>query len=421
VTVRPVPTRVFKQPLELDAGDGTVPDLLAGTVESSSHYTLMERIGAGGMGVVYFARLQCEANIGKPVALKFLKGDLSEHQVEAFLQEASMTMALNHENIVDLYNVESFMLQSGGSRVFGRSDRQRPRRWWRRSRPEKKLYFMVMEYIDGPSARSLTHGLYRQKLMLPVPFAAFLISRVCRALQYAHNDVEIDGRPVSILHCDISPENVMVNSNGVVKLTDFGIAQAIRQTEEATTAWRGKAAYCSPEQRSGRPIDVRSDLFSLGVMACELVLGYHPFVPATEDFSDGRTVRRWMDAAGSREFISLSKLSPDIPEAVSTIIERAVAAKPDKRWQTAAQFGLALERDFLYAKGYGPTNDSLRDYVQAVYGETDRNRALERLEGQKSQLPFLTNAAGKFEPLRPRRYYRDVLERINSGQPPCLK
>ena len=191
--------------------------------------------------------------------------------------------------------------------------------------------------------------------------------------------------------------------------------------EEVPAVWRGKAAYCSPEQRAGRPVDVRSDLFSLGIMACELVLGYHPFVPATENFSDTRLVRQWMDAAAARAFIPLSELSPDIPEAVSAIIQRAVAADPDHRWPNASEFALALERDFLYAKGYGPTNDSLRDYVHVVYGETDQNRALQRLESHKAQLPFLTNPQGQFEPLRPRRYYKDVLERITSGQPPCLK
>lgn len=227
-------------------------------------YRLLERIGTGGMaevyrgrreGQIFFSRRLSRRKFSREVAVKLILPHLSREETfrELFSREAHLASLLNHPNIIDIQD-------------YGRLE---------------NVDFIVMEYVKGADLRRLLKGFPRGE-KLPLAESIHLLYRVTRGLAFAHGQTDPVDAPEGIIHCDLSPHNILISTEGEIKIADFGIARAVRPDSTRTGTLRGKAPYMSPEQAEGQPLDHRSDLFSLGSIAYQLFTGRHPFTRGSD-------------------------------------------------------------------------------------------------------------------------------------------
>lgn len=305
------------------------------------HYELTRKIAEGGMGIVYEAVQRGAGQFRKVVAIKLIREEYSaiEEFQKNFIGEARLVADLIHTNIVQTYHLG----QIGGQ------------------------YFMTMEFVSGVNLEQFLERHAELRRPLPVDLAAFIVSRVCRGLAYAHAKRDTEGRLLGIVHRDVNPKNVMIAHEGDVKLTDFGIAKALNlMYNEEGQVIPGKDEYLSPEGASYGVTDGRSDLFSLGVVLSELLLG--------------RNVFRSPNRLESRRNIlqmplpSFAALRPDIDSGLEKILRRALARDRSERYQSAAEMMTDLEL-YLYSDRYGPTNEKLGVYLRELYSPAATDRA----------------------------------------------
>ncbi|SVE29784.1 uncharacterized protein METZ01_LOCUS482638, partial [marine metagenome] len=207
-------------------------------------YRIIKRLAIGGMGEIFLAR-QSDTLIDRYVILKSLLSDLAANQsfVEQFLGEARVAATLNHPHIVSIYEVGAW----------------------------DGIYFIAMEYIDGPDLAKLLGAAVRARRLISPPLAAKIALDAATALEHATEARDADGNPLNIVHRDISPQNVMLRRDGVTKVVDFGIARAANLASRTLTGQvKGKLAYMPPEQLLGEKVDWRADQYALGVVLWEL-------------------------------------------------------------------------------------------------------------------------------------------------------
>jgi serine/threonine protein kinase len=306
------------------------------------HYELVRKIAEGGMGVVYEALQYGAGNFRKVVAIKLIREEYSsipEFQ-KNFIGEARLVADLIHTNIVQTYHLGLV----GGQ------------------------HYMVMEFVNGVNLEQFIDRHHQLRRPVPVDFAVFIASRVARGLTYAHQKADRAGHPLNIVHRDVNPKNVMLAYEGDVKLTDFGIAKALNlMYNEEGKVIPGKDEYCSPEQASYAITDARADLFSLGVVLTELLLG--------------RNVFRAEDRLQSRKNIlsmpmpRFSDLRKEIDPKLETILRKALERNREKRYQAAFDLLTDLEI-YLYSDRYGPTNEKLGVYLRELFGQPEPAAAL---------------------------------------------
>ncbi|MBN4050457.1 serine/threonine protein kinase, partial [Desulfobulbus sp. AH-315-M07] len=263
-------------------------------------YHLERRLGTGGMAEVFLAWQVGPGGFERKVAIKRPLPHVCEdaNAVAAFLDEARLAAQLDHPNIAQVYDV-------------GES---------------KGIYYLVMEYVDGPSLRHVLRNLGSDNMMPPT-IAAALAASVLRALSYAHQQCDSRDRPMNLVHRDITPRNVLLNRRGEVKLVDFGIARAQFQIHVTRTGTiKGTLPYMSPEQAFDRDLDHRSDLYSAGTLLYELVTG-------TMAYPRGPSHIRAKSAI---------KLAPDLPKAVDWVLRKAMAYAPADRYNSADEQREAL-------------------------------------------------------------------------------
>lgn len=308
-------------------------DRIAGTCT----YHLTRKIAAGGMGKVYEAQQTGVEGFEKTVALKTILPIYTDNDefVDMFIGEAKLVANLVHQNIVQIYQL-------------GRSADQ---------------LYIAMEYIDGINLEEFLLRHDEMGKQVPVEIGTFIISRICRGLEYAHNKRGDDQELLGIVHRDVSPKNIMITAEGEVKLTDFGVAKARNYMEqEEGEVLMGKVEYMSPEQASYQVTDGRSDLFSLGIVYYELLTGENIF--ATPDVFES------LDKVKTGLIPNPSAYRSDIPPEVEAIILRLMDRDVDRRYQTAGEAGYALEY-YMYHGGYGPTIVTLAEYVAEIFPERD--------------------------------------------------
>ncbi len=301
------------------------------------HYEMTRKIADGGMGVVYEAQQLGAGNFRKVVAVKLIREEYSaiEEFQNNFIGEARLVADLIHTNIVQTYHLG----QVGGQ------------------------YFMVMEFVRGVNLEQFLDQHRRLGKPIPADLAAFIVSRIARGLTYAHAKCDRDGRHLNIVHRDIGPKNIMLAYEGDVKLTDFGIAKALDlMYNEEGKVIAGKDEYLSPEQASYAITDARADLFPLGIVLTELLLGKNLFRA-----TDRATSRRNILSMPIPKFASLRA---DIEPRLEAIIQRALQRDRDKRYQSAYEMLTDLEL-YLYSDRYGPTNEKLGVYLKELYGVRD--------------------------------------------------
>jgi serine/threonine-protein kinase len=217
-----------------------------------------------------------------------------------------------------------------------------------------------MELIRGVNLEQFTQQLSDKKQALPKELAVFITSRIARGLAYAHAKTDKDGKPLGIVHRDVSFKNIMIAFEGDVKLTDFGIAKArgfLQDNEGEVVA--GKADYMSPEQSSFQITDKRSDLFSAGVVLAHLLLGHNIFKGPTSEES--------RDRIQNQSIPDFRSLDMRIDDRLNEILHRALARKVEHRYSNADELLYDLEH-YIYHQGYGPTNETLGKFIRELFG-----------------------------------------------------
>jgi serine/threonine-protein kinase len=192
-----------------------------------------------------------------------------------------------------------------------------------------------------------------------VDIATFIISRVCRGLEYAHNKKDDHGQSLGLVHRDVSPNNIMITHEGEVKLTDFGVARARRFMEDDQEYLVGSVEYMSPEQANCGTVDGRSDLFSLALVYYELLTGVRVFQCRDE------SIEETIEMVKKARIPDPTEFRLDLPTSVVRIVLKALAQKPEERYPSAGEMGYTLENE-MYSKGYGPTIVTLAKYIQEL-------------------------------------------------------
>ncbi|MDE2748312.1 MAG: protein kinase [Chloroflexota bacterium] len=287
---------------------------MAGETLLNQRYELVAQQGSGGMSVIYRA---LDRMLGRIVAVKILRPNLTKGSegpafVERFQQEARTFAMMSHPNIVTIHDVGS----------------------------DGATYYIVMEMIDGDDLKKLI----KTRGALPIDKALDLGIQICAALGFAHRS--------QMVHADVKPQNVLINRDGVVKVTDFGIAQALTDTLPQTRSevvW-GSPHYFSPEQAKGEKPTPASDVYSIGIVLFEMFTGRLPYV--------GRAPKE-LAIAHLRGKIPIAKdFNPDLPEALSNVIAKVMSKRPNDRYKHADQLGHILqeirERSRQSARGIAP-------------------------------------------------------------------
>ncbi|HEX9758049.1 MAG TPA: protein kinase [Nitrospiria bacterium] len=302
-------------------------------------YTLLERIGTGGMAELFLAKQEGMEGFEKILAIKRILPHLTQDNefVQMFINEAKLAALLTHQNIVQIYDL-------GSAVPMGL--------------PEPS-YYIAMEYIKGKDLRSIINALRAIGTPFPINHALSLMNKVCCGLDYAHRKKNSQGKDLHIVHRDISPQNILVSYDGDVKVVDFGIAKAASHgTETRTGLLKGKLAYMSPEQAWGKPVDRRTDIFAMGIVLYEILTGERLF--------KGENEISTLEKVREAKVPSASFFNPQVDEELNQILLKALAKYPSDRYQTASEMALSLE-NIISKKGYSFSSLSLSNYMQHLF------------------------------------------------------
>lgn len=306
-------------------------------------YTLLERIAVGGMAEVWKARMKGVEGFQKTVAIKRILPHLTDSSdfVTMFIDEAKLAAQLNHNHIIHIYDLGKI----GDD------------------------YFIAMEYVEGKDLRTIMNTAREKNLPLPLGLALLIASRLASALEHAHSRKDFDGKPLGLVHRDVSPQNVLISFEGDIKLCDFGIVKAVTKASKTQLgALKGKLQYMSPEQAWGRPVDARSDIFSLGAVLFEMLTGRRLFA--------GDSEMSVLDAVREGRIQAPRDLDPRIPLEVNALVLKALAREPENRFQTAGQMQRELDA-ILSSMRPQPSTLDLARYMQRLFGEVRAESAVE--------------------------------------------
>lgn len=273
-------------------------------------YEMLAQLAAGGMATVYVARAQGVAGFERLVAIKVLHPHLAHDDefISMFLDEARLAARIRHPNVVPTLDISDS--QGDG-------------------------YFLVMEYIEGDHLGALLREAARGSTRLPVPVTLRIVVDALEGLAAAHTLKDGDGKPLAIVHRDISPHNILLGTDGVARITDFGVAKAeVRLSSTRDGQFKGKLAYMAPEQASNGTADQRSDLFSMAIVLWESLTGRRLF----RADNNGELLNRLLNAP-----IPLpSEYVPEL-KGIDEVMAKALARDPGERYQSAADFVEAIE------------------------------------------------------------------------------
>lgn len=284
--------------------------------QSFGKYQLEKKLATGGMAEVWLARQTGIEGFARHVVIKRILPHLAEDPefVQMFLNEAKIASRFNNPNIAQIYDLG----EQGGT------------------------YFIAMEFIHGEDLGRVMRRAWSTGQWIARHIALRVIADACGGLYYAHSRVDEQGRPLRVVHRDISPQNILISFDGAVKLVDFGIAKAADQVSMTKSgAIKGKFAYMAPEQAAGKPLDGRTDIFALGLVLYELVTGVRPL----KRDSELATLQAALEC-----HIELPSNVAEVPADLDDVVMRALAKAPDDRYRDAREFQKALEQYLLSTK-----------------------------------------------------------------------
>jgi eukaryotic-like serine/threonine-protein kinase len=277
---------------------------------SFGKYQLFASLGRGGMADVFLSVARGQMGVNKLAVVKRLRQALAEENAfrNMFLDEARLAARLSHPNIVHTYEVGE---QDG-------------------------VYFIAMEYLEGQSLNKVLKEASRRREMIDPAVSVRIVADALAGLGYAHELRDYDGRPLGVIHRDVSPHNIFVTYDGHTKLVDFGIAKAaLSSTETEVGVLKGKVAYMSPEQALGHRIDARSDLFPMGIVLWELL--------TEQRLMTGENAANTLHKLMNEPIPRVSSVIPQIDPKLDAIVAKALEKDPNQRWSSAAEMRAALE------------------------------------------------------------------------------
>jgi serine/threonine protein kinase len=310
-------------------------------IEPYGFYYLTKKIAIGGMAELFRARRKVGLEgFEKILAIKRILPHLSNNRdfVAMFADEAKIAAQLTHQNIVQIFD-------------FGRLD---------------ETYFIAMEFVLGSNLRGIMEKTRELDTRLSINDCVFIITKAAIGLDYAHRKRNLQNLPLNIIHRDISPQNILVSYEGEVKLTDFGIAKAALTTSVTKAGiLKGKVSYMSPEQARGEVLDMRSDIFSLGAVFYELL--------TCQKLFEGESELQILERLKDPHIDHPSRLNPDIPMELDRIVLKALARRPEDRYQSAEEMFAQCET-FLASQDDFPSTNSFRNLIlKGKRGKSGRN------------------------------------------------
>jgi serine/threonine protein kinase len=348
--------------------------------ERIGKYVLMDRLGHGGMAEVFRARMYGPGGFIKDCAIKRILPSLlrDEQFVKMFIDEARLTASLSHPNIVQVLELGEL----------------------------KESLFIAMEMVGGKDLLDVLAICARRARRVPRELVLYIMMELLKALDYAHNAADDMGRPMGIVHRDVSPSNVLISYTGNVKIGDFGIARSLLQTNrtEAGTQ-KGKMGYMSPEQVTGAPIDARSDLFAASVIFFEMLTMTRLF-KAENDLDVMLKIR---DGQIEDDLQRIRALPADL----QYIVRKGLQQKSEDRFQTANEFYTAIAR-FVYRNELDVGQTTLEAFMREMFADKIAEEQAQRALDPKSDPGLLVSSTAQPEPHRlPPYRYRDEEGRIH--------
>ncbi|ATB27267.1 serine/threonine protein kinase [Melittangium boletus] len=297
-------------------------------------YQLIKKLATGGMAEVWLARQRGIEGFAKNVVVKRILPHLAEDRefVEMFRNEALIAAKFNHPNIAQVYE-------------FGEAN---------------GTYFIAMEYIHGEDLGRVLRKAFNAGGWIAQPLAIRIVAAACEGLYYAHTRTDDAGRPLKVVHRDISPQNILISFDGSVKLVDFGIAKAADQASMTKSgAIKGKFAYMAPEQAAGKALDHRADIFAIGLVLYEMLTSERP-------------LKRDMELATLQAALECNIPPPsqvaDVPRELDSVVMRALAKAADDRYRDARQLQTSLE-EFLVSQRWVAGSVQISELMEALFAD----------------------------------------------------
>jgi serine/threonine-protein kinase len=291
------------------------------------------------MATVWAARQRGTRGFNKTVAIKTMLPALSEDPQfeQMFLDEAALAAKIHHPNVAEILDL-------------GEQD---------------EILYIVMEWVDGEAVSIVHKATRKTQAQVPIRLSMRIAMQACAGLHAAHELRDENDVPLQLVHRDVSPQNILCTYDGIVKLVDFGVAKAVGRSSSETNAGqlKGKVPYMSPEQARGGTVDRRTDIFAMGIVLYKLTTGLHPFLGE----NDLVTMRNII----SRPLLPPRVKNPGFPQDVEQILVKCLQKDPEKRYQTMAELGQAVERA-LSAMGHA--EDDLGSYVRGIMGDRGAKR-----------------------------------------------
>lgn len=310
-------------------------------------YFLLDKLATGGMAEIYKAKTFGVDGFEKLLVIKRILPHCSADKefITMLTDEAKLSVMLSHANIVQVYDLGKVADD----------------------------YFISMEYINGINLREVTYKTREIKKPIGTELSVFIASEMCKGLDYAHRKTDDRNHPLHIVHRDISPQNILISYEGEVKIVDFGIAKAAMNISHTMAGiLKGKIAYMSPEQASGKSVDSRTDIFSTGILLYEMLTNSKLFTGE----SQFEVLQKIRTANVTKE-----SLPESIPEQLRDILAKALASDLDKRYQTAGDMQIDLTR-YLYVTFPDFTPRKLASFVREFFLDQLREAQVESARGE---------------------------------------
>jgi serine/threonine protein kinase len=301
-----------------------------------SRYRITERVAAGGMAEVFRGVAESLQGFKKNIAIKRILPSLTKNKkfVAMFLDEARLSLLLQHANVVQVFDI-------------GHAD---------------DTYFIVMEYVDGVDLKGLMEWRRKMNRRIPIAITLHIVMEICKGLSYAHDLINPEtGKPLGIVHRDISPPNVLISKQGEIKVVDFGLAKATSQIETTDPGVvKGKMSYLSPEAARGEEVDHRADIFAVGILLYELLTGKRLFY--------GETDYQTVELVRNAKIPPLKAQNAEVEQELEDVVRKALAKRKEDRFQGALDVQDALAQ-YSYSRGLKVISRDIADLVRQCLDE----------------------------------------------------
>ncbi len=328
-------------------------------------YELLLPIAQGGMATVWAARQKGSRGFQKTVAIKTMLPSLSEDPQfeQMFLDEAALAAKIHHPNVAEILDLGE----------------------------EEDVLYIVMEWVDGEALSTITKQAKKLNVTIQHHIALKAVSQACLGLHAAHELKDDEGEILHLVHRDVSPQNILVTYDGIVKLVDFGVAKAMGRAGGETTAGqlKGKVPYMSPEQARGGNIDRRTDIFAMGIVLYKMTTGLHPFLGENDLITMKNIIGRPVPSPRLK--------NQQFPVELEQVILKCLQKEPEKRFQTMLELHQAIEK-VQVTMGTAVVDDDVGSFVRSLLGDRGQKRRLALRDAVRSLDERATSPTSSSQP-----------------------